>query len=463
VFAIVLAFTGRVLLSGAIVVIVLTTLVLINNAKFRALREPVLFSDFGVAKQILEYPKVYFPFFGTALAVALLLVVVVLLCTFWMLDTSVYRVALAWVYPLLLLVLIAGLLFCSDLTGYLVSALGMDDLSLSADKDVPRFGLIATIFVHFLLARQQRPTVQARVDAALSEAASRTAGLANSSLSLPELVVVVQAESFFDIRKLHSSVQNEVLANYDEALANSFLHGKLEVPAWGANTVRTEFSVLTGLPAADLGLDAGNPYQRLVREQTWSYLRHYQELGYRTICVHPYYRGFYGRGEAFARLGFDDFLDIKEFNRTRGQTTYVGDIEFAEKLVGLLQRRSGRTLLFGITMESHGPFGAAKHRDVGDLLKPGSPLLDTDVPAYLEHLMSCDVMIQIIRDGLQNCGVDHRFCLYGDHVPSLPSTYEISPLNDPRTDYFLLSSDRHERTSRLDLSAHELFGRIITA
>ena len=36
----------------------------INNAKYRALREPFLFSDFGIFSQTIKHPRLYLPFLG---------------------------------------------------------------------------------------------------------------------------------------------------------------------------------------------------------------------------------------------------------------------------------------------------------------------------------------------------------------------------------------------------------------
>lgn len=38
----------------------------INNAKYRALREPFIFSDFGIFSQALKHPRLYFPFLESA-------------------------------------------------------------------------------------------------------------------------------------------------------------------------------------------------------------------------------------------------------------------------------------------------------------------------------------------------------------------------------------------------------------
>ena len=72
-------------------------------------------------------------------------------------------------------------------------------------------------------------------------------------------VVLVQAESFFDPARLDPGLGG-LLPAYEGLRAAAALRGRLLVPAWGANTVRTEFAVLTGLSEAALGLDRFNPY-----------------------------------------------------------------------------------------------------------------------------------------------------------------------------------------------------------
>ena len=79
-------------------------------------------------------------------------------------------------------------------------------------------------------------------------------------------IVVVQSESFFDARILSDTIKTDVLTEYDKCLLESDCHGRLKVPAWGANTMRTEFAFLTGLEPQTLGLAQFYPYQHC----TWS-------------------------------------------------------------------------------------------------------------------------------------------------------------------------------------------------
>ena len=126
-------------------------------------------------------------------------------------------------------------------------------------------------------------------------------------------IVVVLAEAFIDPRELGLVVEPEPLANFDEAVRRSVYSGRACVPVYGGWTVRSEYSLLTGIDAAAFANNIGNPNSTFVSPATHSLAKHLKSHGYRTAIVHPYDRRFYGRGNVSASLGFDDFLDEASF------------------------------------------------------------------------------------------------------------------------------------------------------
>jgi hypothetical protein len=76
--------------------------------------------------------------------------------------------------------------------------------------------------------------------------------------------VLVQCESFFDAGRLDRR-SGATCAGVYECRTRAAYVGPLEVPGWGANTMRTEFAVLTGIPETELGYDRFNPYYALAR------------------------------------------------------------------------------------------------------------------------------------------------------------------------------------------------------
>ena len=59
-----LLLTQRPIFAAMLVLVAALLVVLVNNAKFHALREPFLFSDFGLFSQAIRHPRPYLPFFG---------------------------------------------------------------------------------------------------------------------------------------------------------------------------------------------------------------------------------------------------------------------------------------------------------------------------------------------------------------------------------------------------------------
>src|SRR4029077_13691122 len=168
-------------------------------------------------------------------------------------------------------------------------------------------------------------------------------------------VVAVQSESFFDPRRVFPGIRSEVLEQFDALRAESCLSGPLEVPAWGANTVRTEFAFLSGVGETQLGVHKFNPYRKLhMRISTIASVLKGQ--GYRTICIHPYSASFYGRDRIYPLLGFDEFIDIGHFAGAQRDGPFVSDLAVAEKVAAILEASPGKPVfLFVITMENHGP------------------------------------------------------------------------------------------------------------
>ena len=261
----------------------------------------------------------------------------------------------------------------------------------------------------------------------------------------PDLVSI-QSESFFDVRDLWPGVRPQVLDQYDLLASQALARGKLQVAAWGANTVRTEFAYLTGIPADRLGVHRFNPYRVLARQGLPSIASRLKALGYRTICIHPYDGGFYGRNKVLPALGFDEFIDVRAFNASQKAGPFIGDCAVAEKIRELLQA-PGRTqplFIHAVTMENHGPLhleSVAEHELPTWFDRPLQPGMK-DLAPYLRHIGNADRMLGMLRQTLLAQPNEALLCFFGDHVPILPQVYQAigAPAGD--TDYLIWSNRR---------------------
>ncbi|HDS1698418.1 MULTISPECIES: LTA synthase family protein [Pseudomonas] len=430
-FGLLYALTARPLFSGVNVLLLWLLIVLVSNAKYHSLREPFVCADFEYFSDAVKFPRLYLPFFGFGKAA---LLAVGFLVYLWAgLSFEVPGTRLEALLPLAL--------------GLGLLRLGHRPVrpSFDAERDVRGWGLAASLWRYFWAARApvDRDGLGSPFAGGAVPASSQPP--AAQAEALPDLVSV-QSESFFDVRGLWPGVRPQVLDQYDLLASQALARGKLQVAAWGANTVRTEFAYLTGIPADRLGVHRFNPYRVLARQGLPSIASRLKAQGYRTICIHPYDGGFYGRNKVLPALGFDEFIDVKAFNASQKAGPFIGDCAVADKIRALLQA-PGRTqplFIHAVTMENHGPLhleSVAAHELPAWFDRPLQPGME-DLAPYLRHIGNADRMLGMLRETLLAQPNEALLCFFGDHVPILPEVYQAvgAPAGD--TDYLVWSNRR---------------------
>lgn len=429
----------------------LIVLALVSNAKYRALREPFIYQDFEYFLDTLRHPRLYLPFFGLGKALAAMLGFLLSLAAGLRLEPALTEGMSLGAFLLDWAVLTGAGLFAV--------ALGMArplPLALEPETDVGALGLLASLW-RYGAAERQCPKL-------ITPFAVHPAPAALPK-RLPHLVAV-QSESFVDVRKWGVDICPEVLAHFDALNLEAVCRGQLQTPAWGANTVRTEFAFLSGLPPERLGIHRFNPYRRLARRSIATLAGLLRERGYRTVCVHPYPASFYGRDRLFGGLGFDQFLDVRHFSEAEKSGPYIGDAAVAEKVCALLsEEAAGPLFVFVVTMENHGPLHWEKVEpdDTERLYTVPPPTGCEDLTVYLRHLANADRMARTIANHMR--AMDHPawLCWFGDHVPIMPEVYDLLGLPDGRTDYLLWTNGHggavHENTR--DLAVEDLGGMLM--
>jgi phosphoglycerol transferase MdoB-like AlkP superfamily enzyme len=275
-------------------------------------------------------------------------------------------------------------------------------------------------------------------------------------------IVVVQCESFFDARRLHSGVSHELVPAFEACTKGAVQWGRLAVPSIGANSVRTEFSVLTGLAPEAVGFDRFNPYQGFARAPIASLASRLRDAGYYTICLHPFDRAFYGRDQVMGGLGFDDFIGIEGFTGARKVGLYTADVEVGRRIAEYIASHGPKVFVFAITMENHGPW--QKRHTGGEPVAPGLPAVTghSDLVEFLRSVRNSDRMIRVLADALGSQRERGLLAFYGDHLPSFPSAFAQLGFADRDTDYLLWRPEIGEGR-RVDLQAHDLHDAILAA
>ncbi|AOI77810.1 LTA synthase family protein [Burkholderia sp. NRF60-BP8] len=439
VFCVVFSLTIRPLFSAFVSVALVGLLAAVNNAKYESLLEPFVFTDLSLFSQLFSHPRLYLPFLSGGKVVAIA-TGVILLMSGYVLERPLF--------PSFRGVAMLGAAMCFLCARWFAADL---ELSLVAADDRRRFGFFA-VFAAYLLNGLRISTVreferQMGVGVFVSGAPAKC----------PD-VVVIQSESFFDVRRVGPAINRDILSRFDRACQEATVYGELTVPAWGANTMRTEFSVLTGLSFERLGYARFYPYA-FVRRACASIASWFGRGGYETLALHPYYADFFGRNRVFPLLGFNTFLDIEYFADAPRAGPYISDAAVLDAVITALEsEREKPRFIFAMTMENHGPLhleqvlpGESSSRHT---LGEGASW--RDLTAYLRHIENADAMIGRLLDHLRASDRETVVCFYGDHVPALPHVFEKLGVSPQTSDYFIWRNYGTDTPECRDLAAEEL-------
>jgi phosphoglycerol transferase MdoB-like AlkP superfamily enzyme len=289
---------------------------------------------------------------------------------------------------------------------------------------------------------------------------------------LPD-IVIVQSESFFDPARLRGIGPTQTVPNL-RRLQKLGQSGGLSVPTFGGGTIRTEFEVLTGLPLAYFP-QLQYPYLGLTPAKLPGLIEALKRAGYRSVAVHPNSGGFWNRRNVFERLGFDRFIttDGDAFAHAEHRGYYIADHDFTDVMLSALADDGPPQLVFGISIENHGPYRHVplgpeqkKQRDgiavPAGLDKAGTRTLQT----YLLHQRDADTELGRLADTLAKRSRPTLLVFYGDHLPGLESGYadgfdDGNAADQQPVPYLLIEPNAPQAPTRENLPAWMLPAEIL--
>ena len=507
---------GKIWFSCVGAALLILALVVINNAKYRSLREPLVFSDYDYFTDAFRFPRLYFPFLGISGALGLILAAGVAITGWSMEEFSGNHWSLSGDLPVVAFILL--------FSGFGICGFGRElpgKLSLHPATDLMNHGFIPMLYGYMLLylktppgaspfeepgassglpagspeeGLEERPEESIKKETERKESKQVETKQKESNQNAPENnkcrgkagyfwndppekpdLIAIQSESFFDPRVLCSrgpssgqaasekisgqpqisspglpGIRRDILGVFDGISREACYAGLMEVPAFGANTIRTEFSFLTGIPPEEMAGHQFSPYQISSRSwETASLTSFLKKRGYRTVCIHPFYAGFYHRDIIFRKWGFDEFKDIRSFAgispHPDNSGPYIADRDLLDRVFSRYQELKRESpdpvFIFVITMENHGPLNleritpekVASYFDVQAEVQAGQETSGRaliELAIYLRHLENEDALLERLTGFLNHEEQSAVLTFYGDHVPILTETYKVC--GDPK-------------------------------
>lgn len=433
-FGFCLAGSGNAMVAAFLATALAALFTVSSNAKRRMLGEPLVFSDLALIVAIFRHPRFYL----TAIPAR----------QRWMLATgaSVALVVFVLLFSVRLPPHLAGaglLLSASGALALLLRSRWFDPVARTPDLagDVARHGLIATMLLYWW---RWRRTADPQPCPALVISA-------DADPSRPDVVVIVQCESFADPVEIAGAARY-ALPGLAGARAAAWQWGELDVSGFGAYTMRTEYGVLFGRSETALGFRRYDPFLSAAGEASHALPARLRGAGYRCSFVHPHDLRFYARDRLMPGIGFDHMVGEEGFAPPPGGR-YVDDRTLGAALVDLIGKATEPTLIYAVTMENHGPWDSDTARDA-----PGR------LDAYLRHLRSGDAMLSDLIEALSRGGRPALLAFFGDHRPSIPGV--TTPGGARHTPYVVLRFDAGGRpmkgAGRIDLAPAGLHHAILS-
>jgi len=453
IYLIALMLTQRPLLSALITLSVLAIFLVVNFAKYKALKEPLVFSDIYLYIQVIRHPRLFLPFLNIPLTLTAILTGIALLYLAVSLEAAIHLST--GTYLVLSVLVMPGLIISRQL------AL-RTQLTFDLTKDIQNNGFYNCLLNYGF---QSAHTPQKK---ALRQSIQNYTPFHDTKLTKKNPnIVTIQSESFFDARRLFANVDKKTLEYFDQLKSESIASGTLTVPAWGANTLRPEFAFLSGIDNKQLKHYRFNPYQYLQNTPTPTIASHLKSIGYHCIAIHPNSSAFFGRDKVFPLFGFDEFIDIEGFDTAATSGPYISDQAVGEKIEEVINKHSGKQplFIFVITMENHGPLHleAATEQDVNQYYQSAPPKQHSDLTVYLRHLSNADKMLKNLSDFLRAQEQETLLCFYGDHVPSMPKVYKELEFTNGCTDYLIWNNHFPQAQTKQPepLNVHQLATKLL--
>ena len=235
-------------------------------------------------------------------------------------------------------------------------------------------------------------------------------------------ILFVQLEAFMDPTEVKGIKYSEDPIPNFRKLTQTFTHGMASAPTTGGGTVRTEFEVMTG-NNIDYLTPGEIPYNTILKSKYYnSVATTLKSEGYKAHAVHNFQGNFYGRNNAYAKLGFDDFTS-KEYmsNYELNEREWVKDLILTKYIEKALDSTKDSDLVYTVSVQGHSSYPTDAENYDFPIKVSGT--LDQKVLNqmyyYVNQIKGTDDFIGELVDMVNKRNEDTIILFYSDHMPKL--------------------------------------------
>lgn len=183
-------------------------------------------------------------------------------------------------------------------------------------------------------------------------------------------------------------------------------------PVFAGQTAEAEFELLCGQPTPRDGVVF---MQGLKNQRQPCLPRYLRSLGYRTIAVHPNAETFWNRGDAYRRVGFDEFISLEDMHTEGMQGGYMPDERLFDEVLASVALGAKRQFVYVLTIAEHWPYEST--RNLARVVNSSSK--EKLVSAYANTVWyGTDAVMRYVQK-VRVADPDAIIVVTGDHLPLL--------------------------------------------
>lgn len=284
-----------------------------------------------------------------------------------------------------------------------------------------------------------------------------------------ENVIVIQLESFADpylfAAKYPELKYEEDPIPFLRKLSEEYSSGKVEVPVFGGQTVKSEFEFLTGISLTSMP-KGYNPYVSYLYENSVdSLVRYFDAEGYTTTALHNYQGEFFSRNEVYENLGFDTFIPYECMSgvEKKENAIWANDQKLVDEILGVLDHSEGNDFVMAVTVQLHGnyfPLEESEYTMKISGIPEEDKAFEGQLAYYVSQLQAFDKALENLMTALGEREESTYVIMYSDHLPKLFYEYdELSEKEKFTTQYFTWNNINLEK-SDADMELSQLSTRL---
>jgi phosphoglycerol transferase MdoB-like AlkP superfamily enzyme len=228
-------------------------------------------------------------------------------------------------------------------------------------------------------------------------------------------------ESFADFSFYNTSLEySEDPLSFIHSMTENTVKGKCYVSVFGGLTANSEMEALTGHTMAFF--PTGTVIYEQFRQSNISGMAEYfNNLGYRSIAMHPNLATNWSRDKVYESMGFDEFYSQADFENPE-YVRWISDKSTYDKIIELYENKNEdeQLFVFDVTMQGHGGYYTQTNWEHPVTLESADYSYTDE---YLSSTYVSDKAFQYLIEYFEQQEEPTLIFMFGDHQPQLQTGF----------------------------------------